>query len=59
MFSPGKAVKGGLTTAALLTTPIRGLSKTKFGTHIVEEGGKKLIAERVHPEWFSGISPEL
>jgi hypothetical protein len=42
-----------------LTTPIRGLSKTKFGTHIVEEGGKRLIAERVHPEWFSGISPEL
>lgn len=58
-FSPGKVIKGGLTTAAILTAPIRGLSKTKFGTHIVEEGGKKLIAERVHPEWFSGISPEL
>ena len=58
MISPGKLAKG-LSTAAILTMPIKGLKATKYGTHILEEGGKRLIAERVHPEWFSGISPEL
>lgn len=58
MISPGKLAKG-LSTAAILTMPIKGLKATKYGTHILEEGGKRLIAERTHPEWFSGISPEL